>query len=289
MDAASLCSEHALNEDVLGTAINDVQFVVAIEVRGSWAPKAPKMHEFTGAVAECIDTLVARTDCRTLFMKRRGKRTGCTVFFVDVIRRHVHRFDLDQYEDLPSLPWTQLFEQTTDQGLTSEYPLLVCTHNTRDHCCGLHGPAVARALEELLPGQVWQCSHLGGHRFAATLLALPWGLHFGKVRASEVPELVDGLERGQLYNLERYRGCIRYPTAVQAAIDTVRRTRMLTAVDEVTATSWSERSDEWSVLVDIRVRSIECKVSRIKAGDPRPASCGATPTVPSTWQVQISD
>lgn len=55
--------------------------------------------------------------------------------------------------------------------------LLVCTHGTRDRCCGTLGVKLVKALR----GQgveVWEVSHLGGHRFAPTLWDLAgWRLH----------------------------------------------------------------------------------------------------------------
>lgn len=54
--------------------------------------------------------------------------------------------------------------------------LLVCTHGTRDRCCGSFGTALAqRAAAAGLPARVWPSSHLGGHRFAPTALHLPSG------------------------------------------------------------------------------------------------------------------
>ncbi|MBV9923283.1 MAG: hypothetical protein JOY78_20875 [Pseudonocardia sp.] len=51
--------------------------------------------------------------------------------------------------------------------------LLVCTHGRRDRCCALDGRALVRALVEAGEPDVWECSHLSGHRFAPTALVLP--------------------------------------------------------------------------------------------------------------------
>lgn len=57
--------------------------------------------------------------------------------------------------------------------------LLVCTHGSRDVCCGGMGSTLQRRLRERLaddPGvRVWRCSHTGGHRFAPTGLTFPDG------------------------------------------------------------------------------------------------------------------
>ena len=60
--------------------------------------------------------------------------------------------------------------------------VLVCTHGSRDACCGRRGAglAVELAASGLLAGEkLWRTSHLGGHRFAPTFLVLPQGTVWG--------------------------------------------------------------------------------------------------------------
>lgn len=55
--------------------------------------------------------------------------------------------------------------------------LLVCTHGTRDRCCGKLGTDLFRSLSARVPPGVrlWRTSHTGGHRFAPTGLTYPDG------------------------------------------------------------------------------------------------------------------
>ncbi|GAB2865721.1 sucrase ferredoxin [Nocardioides pacificus] len=82
-----------------------------------------------------------------------------------------------------------------DEGLW-----LVCTNGRRDLCCADLGRPVTAVLCERWPEQTWETSHLGGHRFAATLLALPSGVALGRldpVSAVEAcAELADGEHPG---------------------------------------------------------------------------------------------
>jgi len=60
--------------------------------------------------------------------------------------------------------------------------VLVCTHGTRDSCCGRRGAglAVELAASGRLAGEnLWRTSHMGGHRFAPTFLILPQGTVWG--------------------------------------------------------------------------------------------------------------
>lgn len=51
--------------------------------------------------------------------------------------------------------------------------LLVCTHGLHDVCCAVRGRPVAAALAEHWPAETFECSHLGGDRFAPNVLMLP--------------------------------------------------------------------------------------------------------------------
>lgn len=89
--------------------------------------------------------------------------------------------------------------------------VLVCTHGTRDRCCATFGyPVYSRLRRAFLEdaagaSRVWRVSHLGGHRFAPTLLDLPSGRSWAHLD----DEAISRLERrhGPLPDLRRhYRG-----------------------------------------------------------------------------------
>lgn len=93
---------------------------------------------------------------------------------------------------------------------------IVCAHSKHDVCCALRGRPVAAALEPMWPGQVWECSHLGGDRFAASMVVLPHGLCFGRVDAGAGFEILDAYHRGELLT-DRLRGRSAYTRPEQAA------------------------------------------------------------------------
>ncbi|WP_324278249.1 sucrase ferredoxin [Blastococcus brunescens] len=73
---------------------------------------------------------------------------------------------------------------------------LVCTHGGHDACCALRGRPLARALPTPGPADVWECSHLGGDRFAANVLVLPHGFYYGQV-PGDGADLVAAHTRGR--------------------------------------------------------------------------------------------
>ena len=103
--------------------------------------------------------------------------------------------------------------------------LLVCAHGARDACCARQGVGLFLAIKDALdlrpqPGwdpEVWQTSHLGGHRFAAVAVSLPDAYVYGRLQAVEADALVEDLARGELPPLARVRGNANLAPAVQAA------------------------------------------------------------------------
>jgi hypothetical protein len=76
--------------------------------------------------------------------------------------------------------WNQGTVEELDHPQGTSRPVspkwLVCTHGSRDACCGAFGGRLAASLRTM--GEVWEVSHLGGHRFAPTFWHLPsWRLY----------------------------------------------------------------------------------------------------------------
>jgi hypothetical protein len=86
-----------------------------------------------------------------------------------------------------------LLSDTTETVPDGLLDVLVCTHGSRDVCCGKDGIGVHRELVALdLPGvRVWRTSHTGGHRFAPTAITFPDGRAWASVDA----ELLAGIVR----------------------------------------------------------------------------------------------
>jgi hypothetical protein len=93
---------------------------------------------------------------------------------------------------------------------------LVCSHGRRDVCCARLGVPLARNLARRHRGQVWETTHVGGHRFAANLVLLPHGLYYGPVAGTSAAAAIAAYERGEVV-LDRYRGRAGQPQDVQEA------------------------------------------------------------------------
>jgi hypothetical protein len=99
--------------------------------------------------------------------------------------------------------------------------LLVCTDGKHDRCCATRGrpmfDAIAREAAALgAPFEIAESSHLGGHRFAATCLALPGGWMHGRLAPADAPALVRALAAGRPW-VPRFRGRFGLPEREQVA------------------------------------------------------------------------
>ncbi len=109
-------------------------------------------------------------------------------------------------------------------GLTGlhEPIFAVCTHGRHDPCCAERGRPVAAAMAAAHPQLTWECSHLGGDRFAGNVLVLPDGIYYGRVGADRAAQLIASHRAGRL-DLAHLRGWSAQPAAVQVAEIALRR------------------------------------------------------------------
>lgn len=167
-----------------------------------------------------------------------------------------------------------------DAGEPSAEPVyLVCAHGRHDTCCAVRGRPVADALAHAYPLRTWECSHIGGDRFAANLVLLPHGTYYAHATVAAVVELVKAHEHGTL-DLTRLRGRSALPAAAQAAQHHARLATGETGVaalpvlacDRLPGGAWQVRLGRspvgagGDVLVTVRARMVD-------AG--RPLTCSA--------------
>ncbi len=109
--------------------------------------------------------------------------------------------------------------------------VLVCTNGRHDPCCATYGRPIARGLRGTKwADQVWECSHIGGDRFAGNVVLLPDSLYYGRLDLAAAERVLDAHDSGRL-ELDVFRGRSTFRLHEQAAEHHVRRQLGVDALD----------------------------------------------------------
>lgn len=163
----------------------------------------------------------------------------------------------------------------------TELTEFICTHSKRDSCCAILGRGRAASVPAELQRQVWESSHLGGHRFAATSLFLPSGRMYGRLSNYQGDQRV--VTEPDPHNL---RGPSYLPPALQAAECAVRATERVPPTDILDVVE--RHTTASSVLVEVTSQSqqrwiVESTPDTFTSA----ASCGAQALPRSMWRANI--
>jgi (2Fe-2S) ferredoxin len=190
-------------------------------------------------VAERLGTLARSIPARVLLIRRTGRSAAqddsrsVYVGWSGVEGHWLERLVLADLRELLSLDLAPLADGGSVGGRPVLAPLyLVCTNGRHDPCCAEYGRPVALALEQLVGERVWECSHVGGDRFAGNLVCLPDGHFYGHLDPSSALRVVTAHEQGQVV-LEHWRGRSTLPFVAQAAEGYVRAAVGLAGRDDV--------------------------------------------------------
>lgn len=176
--------------------------------------------------------------------------------------------------------------------------LFICTNGKRDQCCAVHARPVVEALrpDPELTGQVYESSHLTGHRFAPTALLLPWGYLYGRLTVESARAALAAAWEGRTLT-SNLRGRSAFPTWAQVADIAVRDEIAEHPVDSLDVViRRGERALPWTIATSpepadaIQVRhsdgrAWEVVVERVSR-PARPISCGADPATADGWVAQ---
>lgn len=280
------CADDSLGigEPLAGSAIASTDRFLVLEHATPWGPKGVDDSELPPEVVAWLNGLAARhRRLRVQLIREMGSEPSAVrrVFFAETGEQggRLSALTVRSTEELLALDvdgW--LRGDQPAPGVPEQEPLyLVCVHGKRDRCCARLGLPVYRAMRAIVGERVQQTTHLGGHRFAATLLVLPAGVCYGRVAPEEAEALVTASAGGVLHDLSRIRGRTAYPSAAQAAEVALRQRLSERRADALQLRDVRE-SDAGEYVVRFLAAGSEHTVSlRREALPPSPASCGAAP------------
>lgn len=213
------CSNQSLarNDPLYGTASAGQSWVL-LELSGAWGRSA--FVESAAIVEPTLGRAIAHrfelAGMRIAAIRRPGRRAATPRWRWFIAQAEEGREALYQGEVTAPADYLDIALDGSD-GEPGAGPLVaVCAHGRHDQCCAVRGRAATMAIAARYPEFTWECSHLGGDRFAATMLVLPEGLCYGRVDSTDAAGLVGLYLDGRLDN-EFLRGRTSLPHAVQAA------------------------------------------------------------------------
>ena len=216
----TFCSESARRraETIYGTA-SRVRKWMLLEYPGVWRSSAIEGSSLPDHVKKKLaDLCISTPGLRQVFVRqthRRSDRMRCFVMDSPESPSGMFQLDLSVCDEVDAFDFSAIASHPRAERIDG--PLfMVCTHGNHDKCCAKFGIPVYEKLKHVAGDRAWQCSHIGGDRFAGNMICLPHGVYYGNVTPNDVPVIVDAYRRGEIY-LEKYRGRCCYPKAVQVA------------------------------------------------------------------------
>jgi hypothetical protein len=213
------CSGESLarNDPMYGTASAGFAWVM-LELPGPWGHSAflqsPTIID--PQLGRSIVRRVESAKMRITAIRRHGRRSKALRWRWFIARSTVGEEALYHGEVDDPRDYLELALDGSDGVVTTDPMVAVCAHGKHDQCCAVRGRSAVAAIAQAYPDLTWECSHLGGDRFAATMLVLPEGLCYGRADAPEPADLIRLYLEGRVDN-SRLRGRTSLPHVVQAA------------------------------------------------------------------------
>ena len=260
-------------DEALGGTVEQRTRWLLLEDRGAWGTDAVK--DLFGADAAAR---AKQLGLRLLLVRRRegdpAADTERRAMLIDTVSREMAVRTVGGPSDL-SIE-AAAGDPMTSFGAPKTEPLfLVCTNGKRDACCALRGRALMTTLSVAHAESVWECTHLGGHRFAGNLVCLPDGIVYGRVSALDGPSVADAYLAGRV-EPALLRGRSAWPAPAQVAEVILRERLDLTGVQDVRLVGASVRGEVAEVaLATVDGASHRFVLRAERSAPPRSISCRA--------------
>ncbi|MFI9274751.1 sucrase ferredoxin [Kitasatospora sp. NPDC052896] len=285
-----------LDEPLAATAATAATWLL-LEQPGPWGAKALTGSHLDTELGRALDAACAGTGVRPALIRRPGRHAdnlplaGHQVVLAHTRPGHswVRRTELTDPAELLTLDLAAAGAgEHGGFGVphTGGPLALVCTNGRRDRCCALLGRPLAAELAAAGHSEVWEVTHLGGHRFAPTMLVLPYGYAYGRLGEAAAKEVLAATAAGHTVpQWSRGRSCWDRPG--QAAEQAVRELTGDTAADALTVSQRALAEDRWECRVEhADGRAWRVEVVQRTSAPARPESCGKTPGTPSRMEVR---
>lgn len=255
---ASFCADTSRKngESHLGSA-SPFHYCLLIEYRGSWGSSAFKESDIAETVKNHVLKIHELNQPTRLQVIQKdplvsGKKYA---FFADCRPQYeqLFQFTFEKYEELLAFDFCSFIQHpATIPWQKIELPhFFICTNGQHDACCAKYGATLFNEMH----GQydhLWQTSHLGGDRFAANMLCLPYGMYYRRINNITLPQIFAAHSQKQMY-LANFAGRASYPREIQVAEYFVRQQTQEFSIDAFKlVTSRGDENEATVTFVDRR-------------------------------------
>lgn len=280
---SSYCSQltQQSGTPLYGTA-STFRVALLLEYAGAWNNKAVLNNNLPASIKHWIKTQQESVeDLRPIWIKRTTSGASKTLYVAatEAEEPQLYEINFERYEELLSLDVADILRSVSDLQPVDEKVVVVCTNGKHDLCCAKFGLPIFHALEAESGLTVWQSTHLGGHRYAATAFALPSGVSYGYLTSENVRLVAEAIRSEQIY-LPCYRGRAGYPGVVNAADYFLRARIDQNALAALKLSSAVRNNNGWCV--QFQNGSEQHYTVEVSESDTEPviSSCGDKPPKP---------
>ena len=303
------CHESASAEPLPGTSPYRKVWLI-IEQPGAWGREALLESDLpAGFGRELMDTVtdpeigivLARRPALQSVERRATNRRRLWLAHSSPAGVRMRSGSLDNVRDVLRWDWQAIKRgELPPVGRRSADPaMFLCVNGKKDASCAIEGHKIIDALrnDPELTGQIFEASHITGHRFAPTALMLPWGYLYGRLTEETARAALSLAWSGKTLS-SSLRGRSSLPPWAQAADIAVRNAADTHPVDSLDVVVG--RGERWlpcsmiaSPTADdvIEVRHSDGRAWRVELSqvrlEPRMVSCGEPEQEALAWQATV--
>lgn len=269
-------------ESLIATAPKNNKFLL-YEYWGTWGSHISSGSTLGAETTAQLEYLAAELEATLVLIKcysqkYRGNPLGHTIFYSSDHKLKIYTSPSGAPLAIPTA--TQMEEAT----LYPEPIFLICTNGKRDKCCAIFGRKLIRELVNRgYERNLWECSHLGGHRYAPIMLTLPSGYCYGRLTTDQASEIMAYSKEDVVY-AGGLRGRAGDDIKTQIADCAIRQNLEPKPADDIKILSHTQCASYHRIKAYFRNRDYLIDY-RIELTEPRPASCGDEPKKGTTIRI----
>lgn len=211
------------NEPLSGTAISAKQYIFITWPKKYWARNQYDSYNFPDVLKTYLQNLQKEKQIVTKLIDSKdfSHNEGVVDFYIMP--------DGIKYQSLPINEVEHKIESYFSGDHSGFLPCLsnnaiyifCCTHGKRDKCCAKFGFTVLNqfkyiAKQKNLNYSVWECTHIGADRLAATAMVFPHSYMYGRLRKDNILNVIEYLNKGYPYP-PCFRGQMGFNSLIQTA------------------------------------------------------------------------